>query len=129
MSKSKLINMYYEVKEKSIKNEDINDLQDELNKNENKVNNNENTKNNLNVIFNNGQFDCKSDPGYIHFGQNNLSENESSDDEKGDIILNKVFRTLKKAQSIVNSGERTTKNNWKTKLGFIRSNFYNNFNI
>ena len=133
-SKSKLINMYYEVKEQSIKNEDINDFQNEINKDENFLNN-EDKNNNSNIIFNNVECDCKSDPGYIHLEQNNLSENESSDDEKADIIFNKAFRIInefslqKKDKEQYNSGERTTKNSWKTTLGYIRSNFYNKFNI
>ena len=47
-------------------------------------------------------------------------------------ILKRVYTIIGDDQvenKEVNCGDKTTKNNSKSKLGFIRSNFYNNFKI
>ena len=47
-------------------------------------------------------------------------------------ILKRVYTIIEDGQiqdKEINTGEKTTKNNSKSKLGFIRSNFYNNFKI
>ena len=45
-------------------------------------------------------------------------------------ILKRVYTIIEDDQvenNEINCGDKTTKNNNKSKLGFIRSNFYNNF--
>ena len=136
MSQSKLINMYYEVKDKTIKNEEINDLKKDKLKNENNIKENGSRKKNKisNIyIIDNDECDCKSDPGNFHFDHNNISENENIDD-KEEKNIKKLFTLIdfsknKNKENYIQDGEKTTKNNWKTNLGFIRSNFFNNFKI
>ena len=101
-----------------------------------KILNNENKNIKSNIVFYNEDCDCKSDPRYFHFEkQNNVSENENSVDIKEDIVFKRVstiideFYLKDKEQNIEVNEKRTRKNNWKTKLGFIHSNFFNNFNI
>ena len=141
MSQSKLINMYYEVKDKSTKNDEIIDnLQEKIKKksnlNEQSTNNIEkNNTNQTTIVFvdnDDEELDCKSDPGNFHNDQNNISDNESSEEDKEAAILKRVYTIIEDnpiKDSDLNSGDKTTKNNSRTKLGFIRSNFFNNFKI
>ena len=131
ISQSKLINMYYEVNDestKSLQNKMI-EINQETKKNENNINTisslsqekNENTKSGY-IITENGEIDCKSDPGYPLGNQNNNnSDNESSDDEIG---------VLKRGYTIIDGEQKEdNNNNIKGKLKFIRSNFFNKFKI
>ena len=141
MSQSKLINMYYEVKDKSPKSDHINEPPKIKLSNENKNNlNNENIesvkkKNNDNkatIIFvDNDDLDCKSDPGFAP-NEPNFSDNDSSDKEnqKDEPVLMRLYTIYNDGGSCQNRRDSTaSKDNIRTKLGFIRSNFYNKFKI
>ena len=139
MSQSRLINMYYEVKGKSSKNETNIESNKEKKTKKNIVkerkgspDDQSNKTNKTTIVFvdnNEEDYECKSDPGNFH----NISDNESSEDEKELAILKRVYTIIGDDQvennNEINSGDKTTKNNSKSKLGFIRSNFYNNFKI
>jgi hypothetical protein len=140
MSQSKLINMYYEVKDKSPKSDHINEPPKIKLSNENRNNlDNENLasvkkKNNDNkatIIFvDNDDLDCKSDPGFAP-NEPNFSDNDSSDKEnqKDEPVLMRLY-TIYNDGSCQNRRDSTaSKDNIRTKLGFIRSNFYNKFKI
>ena len=134
ISQSKLINMYYEVNDESSKNiqNSINESIEENKDNEN-LYNNVNTTNTLSqeknqqdqakiIVTENGEIDCKSDPGILNlanFNNNNISDNDSSDEE---------IAFLKRGYTIIEE-KRNNNNIIKGKLKFIRSNFFNKFKI
>ena len=132
ISQSKLINMYYEVNDestKSLQNKMV-EINQESKKNENNINTisslsqdkNDNTKSGY-IITENGEIDCKSDPGYpLNNQNNNNSDNDSSDDEIG--VLKRGFTIIDDEQN-----EDNNNNVIKGKLKFIRSNFFNKFKI
>ena len=142
MSQSKLINMYYEVKDKSPKSEHINEPPKTKLNNENRNSlDNENLasvkkKNNDNeakIIFvdnDNDDLDCKSDPGFAP-NEPNFSDNDSSDKEnpKDEPVLMRLYTIYNDASCEKRRDSTAGKDNSRTKLGFIRSNFYNNFKI
>ena len=137
MSQSKLINMYYEVKDKSPKSEHIIEppkskliIENNNSSDKNLLNDNKDS----NIIFvDNNDLDCKSEPGFLPYDQNNLSDNESSNDEKDEAMLKRVFTIIEDIPYNQNkdsdTNRETSKNSSRTKLGFIRSNFFNNFKI
>ena len=134
ISQSKLINMYYEVNDESSKNiqNSINESIEENKDNEN-LYNNVNTTNTLSqeknqqdqatiIVTENGEIDCKSDPGILNlanFNNNTISDNDSSDEE---------IAFLKRGYTIIEE-KRNNNNIIKGKLKFIRSNFFNKFKI
>ena len=137
MSQSRLLNMYYEVNDKS-KNDAIIESNQEKKPKKNTLKERKGSSdekcsksNKTNIVFvdnNDEDVDCKSDPGNFH----NISDNDSSEDEKEMAILKRVYTIIEDGQiqdNEINTGDKTTKNNSKSKLGFIRSNFYNNFKI
>jgi hypothetical protein len=146
MSQSKLINMYYEVKEESTKN--INNKTSEINEEENKENqtqtqvNNEvkeenksteiNKENESTIIIveeekggENGDLDCKSDLAYplIGIDNDNNSDNDSISEDN--------LPNLRRGFTITarHPGDKERKNSIIGKLKYIRSNFFNNFKI
>ena len=137
MSQSKLLNMYYEVNDKS-KNDAIIESKQEKKPKKNTLKERKGSPdekccktNKTNIVFvdnNDEDVDCKSEPGIFP----NLSDNDSSEDEKEMAILKRVYTIIEDGQiqdKEINTGDKTTKINSKSKLGFIRSNFYNNFKI
>ena len=132
ISQSKLINMYYEVNDestKSLQNKMI-EINEENKKNESNIKTisslsqekNENSKSGY-IATENGEIECKSDPGYPLGNQNNYnSDNDSSDDDIG---------VLKRGYTIIDDEKNEDNNNnaIKGKLKFIRSNFFNKFKI
>jgi hypothetical protein len=142
MSQSKLINMYYEVKDKSpssenraeppkskLNSENQSNIKDNnsLTKDKNNNNNNKAT-----IIFvDNDEIDCKSDPGFFPNEQNNLSDIESSVEEKvkDEPVLTRMLTIFDSSSFDNRKDSQSIKENNKVKLGFIRSNFYNNFKI
>jgi hypothetical protein len=142
MSQSKLINMYYEVKDKSpssenraeppkskLNSENQSNIKDNnsLTKDKNNNNNNKAT-----IIFvDNEEIDCKSDPGFFPNEQNNLSDIESSVEEKvkDEPVLTRMLTIFDSSSFDNRKDSQSIKENNKVKLGFIRSNFYNNFKI
>ena len=134
MGQSKLINMYYEVKDKSneaIKSntkilENIREKNEDLGAEED---------NKANIIFyenENDNDDCKSAPGHCNF-EHDIDE---EDEEEHILIRGKtiihdfLFSPKKKEGKIENKSVNSCcKNKNRTKLGFIRSNFYNKFKI
>ena len=142
MSQSKLINMYYEVKDKSPSSEHRAELPKSKLNNENKSNikdNNSITKDKSNdngnkatIIFvDNDEIDCKSDPGVFPYEQNNLSDIESSVEEKAkdQPVLTRMLTLFENSSFDNRKDSESIKENNKVKLGFIRSNFFNNFKI
>jgi hypothetical protein len=130
ISRSKLLNMYYEVNDESTRSikdqasdgileskKSIESIHDENSK--------ENGENKVNLETGNGQIDCKSDPGNPVIEQNNNynSDNDSFSDEN--------IPVLKRGLTIIEDPDNNKiQNNMITgKLNFIRSNFYNNFKI
>ena len=135
MSQSKLINLYYEVKDKSPKNENIieprkSKLNSENNLNDkNLINNDKSTI----IVDNHEDLDCKSEPGYLPNDQNNLSDIDSSNEDKFEPFIKRVFTMVEDMPINHNKSndihKEASKNSSRAKLGFIRSNFYNNFKI
>ena len=130
ISRSKLLNMYYEVNDEStrsikdhasddiIKNKkSIESINDEKSK--------ENKENKVILESGNGQIDCKSDPGnpVIDQNNNNNSDNDSFSDD--------TIPVLKRGLTIIEdpNDDKIQYNMITGKLNFIRSNFYNNFKI
>ena len=139
MSQSKLINMYYEVKDKSPKSDNINEppkikLINETRKslnNENLASSKKNNDNKTTIIFvDNDDFDCKSDPGFAP-NEPNFSDNDSSDKDnpKDEPVLMRLYTIYNDTSCEKRRNSNANKDNSRTKLGFIRSNFYNNFKI
>ena len=134
MIQSRLINTYYEVQDKSLKNGTIMESTQDYSSKKNSFSKegkgkNEERKNETN-INNEEELECKSDPGIIHNEQ--ASDESSSNDEKEMAILKRVYTIIEEGHEESdekNRGDKTTKNSSKSKLGFIRSNFYNNFKI
>ena len=125
MSQSKLINMYYECKNsnKTLRNEENKEINDNIIKEENEENKEKN---------NDSEIDCKSDPGQIYTEQNNLYEKEPIQKDDEESKLNRLFTIIQDTsfnQASNNNFYKSNKYSTKTKLGFIRSNFYNNFKI
>ena len=124
MSQSKLINMYYEVKDSSINNNDINE--------ENNFNKEKEDDEKKIFFFNNEDYKCKSVPGLFNNDQNNYSYNEYTDEERQNIIPKKKFSIMEDISLKQNKEKnenlfyKSEKNN---NLKFIRSNFYNRFKI
>ena len=129
ISRSKLLNMYYEVNDESSKSKkdlasdsNIGDKKSlEVISDENSKDNKENKENKGNGVGN-GTIDCKSDPGYpvIDQNNNNNSDNDSFSDDN--------IPVLKRGFTIIEDSNKV--NNMITgKLNYIRSNFYNNFKI
>ena len=129
ISRSKLLNMYYEVNDESSKSKkdlasdsNIGDKKSlEVISDENSKDNKENKENKGNGVGN-GTIDCKSDPGYpvIDQNNNNNSDNDSFSDDNIP-VLKRGFTIIEDSNNI---------NNMITgKLNYIRSNFYNNFKI
>ena len=140
MSQSKLINMYYDLKDKSFNNENhLKEDNTEYEKKENESKENisfsldKEENSNPNIIFYDND-DCKSDPGHFHSEQYYLSNNEHDGKE---FILKRVFTVIddislshkSKQSENENIIHKSHKNNSKLNLGFIRSSFYNNFKI
>ncbi len=132
ISRSKLLNMYYEVNDESTKSKkdqtSDGNLEDKKSvETLNGENNKENGKNKGNVFImdsGNEEIDCKSDPGYPLIDQNNNynSDNDSVSDDN--------IPVLKRGFTIIEEPNNKIKNNIITgKLNYIRSNFYNNFKI
>ena len=144
ISQSRLINMYYEVKEESAKN--INNKTSEINEEENNKNqtqtNNEIKEENKSTEVNkdnqstiiiveeekgeeNGDLDCKSDLAYPLMGidNDNNSDNDSISEENM-VNLRRGFTITAR-----HPGEKERKNSIIGKLKYIRSNFFNNFKI
>ena len=138
-SKSKLLNMYYEVKKDSPKSEHSyiqksNILEDKakisknLNNNENRKQNKNNNKETNIQDINSEEFDCKSDSYFIneqkiHYYDSNKTEGEDTVLKRGltireDLLDIKTMHSKKNRELAINH-----------KLGFIRSNFYNTFKI
>jgi len=140
MSQSRLINMYYEVKDKSPKSDHINEPPKSKLNNENRHSlNNENLKAakkknsdpKATIIFvDNDDLDCKSDPGFFP-NEPNFSDNDSSDKDnpKEEPVLMRLYTIYNDASCENRRNSLTNKDNSRAKLGFIRSNFYNNFKI
>ena len=137
MSQSRLLNMYYEVNDKS-KNDVIIESNQEKKPKKNTIKERKGSSDETccksdkaNIAFvdnNDDDIYCKSDPGNCR----NLSDNDSSEDEKEMAILKRVYTIIEDGQiqdKEINTGDKTSKNNSRSKLGFIRSNFYNNFKI
>ena len=126
MSQSRLMNMYYEVKDNNKNNKDTNNINEEnFFKNENLDN-----KNNINLSDNEG-YECKSVPVLFHIEQNNYSDNEYNYEGKQNRILKRLFTImedipLNQEKEDENLYYKSNKNN---NLKFIRSNFYNRFKI
>ena len=132
MSQSKLINMYYEVKDKSndaIKSntkilEDIREKHEDLGQEED---------NKPNIIFyenDNDNDDCKSDPGHFHLENDIDEDKEEHILKRGNTIINDfLFSPKNKEGKAENNSVKSCKNINRTKLGFIRSNFFNKFKI
>jgi len=140
MSQSKLINMYYEVKDKSPSSEYRVEIpKSKLNcenqsnlKDNNAILKDKNNDNGATIIFvDNDEIDCKSDPGFFPNEQNNLSDNESSVEEKAkkEPVLTRMLTIFENTSFDNRKDSQSIKDNNKVKLGFIRSNFYNNFKI
>ena len=132
ISQSKLINMYYECKDKSSKKKDGNEEKQSEDKEIGEKSEKEN------IFCFNDEFDCKSDPGYFNTEeQNNQTENGISEEEKEEKFLKRLFTIVEdnplneynKMKDSENNSNKGYKNNNKKKLGFIRSNFYNTFKI
>ena len=132
ISRSKLLNMYYEVNDESTKNKkdqtSDGNLEDKKSvETLNGENNKENGKNKGNFFImdsGNEEIDCKSDLGYplIDQNNNNNSDNDSVSDDN--------IPVLKRGFTIIEEPNNKIKNNIITgKLNYIRSNFYNNFKI
>jgi len=132
ISRSKLLNMYYEVNDESSKNKkektSFAKLEDKKNietLNGENLKKNEDNKNNIVIVEpGNEEIDCKSDPGYPIIDQNNNynSDNDSASDDN--------IPVLKRGFTIIEEPNNNMKNNMITgKLNYIRSNFYNNFKI
>ena len=140
MSQSKLINMYYEVKDKSPKSDHINEPHKIKVNNENRINlnnenlasvNKKNSNNKATIIFvDNDDLDCKSDPGFAP-NEPNFSDNDSSDKEnqKDEPMLMRLYTIYNGVPSEKRRDSMGNKDYNRTKLGFIRSNFYNKFKI
>ena len=140
MSQSKLINMYYEVKDKSPKSDHIIEPHKSNVSNENRINlnnenlpsaNQKNSNNKATIIFvDNDDLDCKSDPGFAP-NEPNFSDNDSSDKEnpKDEPILMRLYTIYNGVSSEKRRDSMGNKDYNGTKLGFIRSNFYNKFKI
>ena len=111
MSQSKLINMYYEVKDKSPSSEHRAEIP------KSKLN----CENQSNLKDNNA----------ISKDKNNLSDNESSAEEKvkEEPVLTRMLTIFENTSFDNKKDSQSIKDNNKVKLGFIRSNFYNNFKI
>jgi len=141
MSQSKLINMYYEVKDKSPTSEHRAEIPKSKLNIENQTNPKENNSvieqdknhdNKATIIFvDNDEIDCKSDPGFFPNEQNNLSDIESSVDEKDkeEPVLTRMLTIFENTSFDNRKDSESIKENNKVKLGFIRSNFFNNFKI
>ena len=132
MSCSKLINMYYEVKDKSNNNEnsEFNNISD------NKKLEESTDKKNIIFVDSNDDNECKSQPGYskklIDFYENEIDDNGKETRLLkrlftiiDDLSLNQKIKDGKFEKNICNIYYNNKKNN----LGFIRSKFYNNFKI
>ena len=144
MSQSKLINMYYEVIDKSKDNQihQNKELIQELKE----VQEEKEDDNKAHIIFydNDDDCDCKSDPGLFHLEHHNLFDNSKSKiyDTNQESVLKRGLTIIEDSllhdekQEPKNEEEnmeihniKSCKNLNKTKLGFIRSNFYNKFKI
>ena len=124
--------MYYEVKDKSndaIKSntkilEDIREKHEVLGAEEG---------NKANIIFyenENDNDDCKSDHGHFHFKHDIDEDKEEHILKRGNTIIpDFLFSPKNKEEKIENKSVNSCKNINRTKLGFIRSNFYNKFKI
>ena len=145
-SRSKLLNMYYEVNDDSPKSEHFNSKKSMLfnlkresvkeldfDENNEKEEGKNNKKKEATIIFvdNKEEIDCKSDHFFIN--EQNLPNCGSKDDDKkailkrGFTIKEDLFHNIKDDK---NSSSRDKKSkNINHKLGFIRSNFYNTFKI
>ena len=145
MSQSRLINMYYEVKEESNKNLnnetfEVNEEENNKNKTQTQANNpakeesksTKINKENESIILimeeekggENGDFDCKSDlDPLIGIDNDNNSDNDSISDEN--------IPNLRRGFTITSRlpGDKERKNSIIGKLKYIRSNFFNNFKI
>jgi Dullard-like phosphatase family protein len=141
-NKSKLFKMYDVVKDDSPKSEHYFNNNESFNSTKN--NNEKRIKNNNNIIIeeknenidehklSNGEIDCKSDQAF----EQNMSD---ADDDKEEPVLVRgltLREDLMQECKAKNNKEKNEKNenngkNGKNlnKLGFIRSNFYNNFKI
>ena len=133
MSCSKLINMYYEVKDKSNNNENNNN--EFNNKSDNKKLEESTEKKNI-IFEDSDDIECKSQPGYSK-ELINFYKNEINDNEKETRFLKRLFTIIDdlslKQKNKDNKFEKNIYNiccsNKKNNLGFIRSKFYNNFKI
>ena len=133
MSRSKLINMYYEVKDKSNNNE--NNDNEFNNKSDNKKLEESTEKKNI-IFEDSDDIECKSQPGYSK-ELINFYKNEINDNEKETRLLKRLFTIIDdlslKQKNKDNKIEKNIYNiccgNKKNNLGFIRSKFYNNFKI
>ena len=143
-SKSKLLNMYYEVKDESPKSEHSyiqasNILKDKakISKHLENIGNKENNKNNNKVendiiiedSNNNEEIDCRSD-SYVFNDQNmdNNTEEEEAILKRGLTIKEDLIDHHVKSERCKKNKDKNHKN-INHKLGFIRSNFYNTFKI
>ena len=142
-SKSKLLNMYYEVNDDSPKSEHFkakkniyfNSKRKSVKELDYDKNNEEkrNKKKETTIIFvdNNENIDCKSD--HVFINEQNLPNCDiKEDDEKailkrGFTIREDLFHNIKDDKNRY-SRDKNNKN-INHKLGFIRSNFYNTFKI
>ena len=126
MSQSKLINMYYECKNsnKTLKTEENKDMNENIIKEEIE----ENKEKNID-----SEYECKSDPGQIYNAQTNLYDPEENQKNNEENHLKRLCTIIDdtsfKQKSKDNNSNKNNKFSSKTKLGFIRSNFYNNFKI
>ena len=123
MSQSRLMNMYYEVKDNNKNNKEIN---------EENIFKKENVEDEKKILFSDDEdLECKSVPG-LFIDQNNYSDNEYTDEEKQKRILKRMFTKIEDItinQNIENNNNLFYKSNKNNNLKFIRSNFYNRFKI
>ena len=124
MSQSRLMNMYYEVKDNSKNNKDTNE--EDIFKKENE------DKKKIIIFSDDEDIDCKSVPEFFQIDQNNYSDNEYIDEEKQKRILKRMFTKIEEIpikQIQEKDNNLFIKSNKNNNLKFIRSNFYNRFKI
>ena len=124
MSQSRLMNMYYEVKDNSKNNKDTNE--EDIFKKENE------DKKKIIIFSDDEDIDCKSVPEFFQIDQNNYSDNEYTDEEKQKRILKRMFTKIEEIpikQIQEKDNNLFIKSNKNNNLKFIRSNFYNRFKI
>ena len=132
ISQSKLIKMYYEVKDETSRNEQDkgNESNDDSKKSDKFINelkkleleSSEIDKNSF--AFDSAEFDCKSDPGNLLFNFNSNNSDGDSGSDEDEVAIKRGNTIIEEDYNDNNSNK-----NIKGKLKFIRSNFYSKFKI